>query len=590
MKCQVSSLFLAFALASANPLPNNAIQAREVPQEHSHEFILKLVQKSLVLNNPKKIQDSVFGLLGNAAASAGAGLVTNPDCLQQETADQAFTNAKAAGDIPGMAGALMYRSIERNTGKVGLASVICPQKAVNPEIAALTQHQDPASANAASINKGIVLELAKQLAAVGADPLLALETGTFAPGSTSDNTGRGNACDTQNDDPGCIFSQNLLVLDATPEEIAAAVVGITPTITGTGVLKATHLAALAAVDNAATSAAAVVTSAAAAVTTAADATATASDCTPEVVIVTETAAAESDCTPNVVTVTEKAAAPAAAATTSCSLITTTIAVNAATTLVTAATPAQTAAAGSAANIQKFTGTLGGAPPPIASDGASKRPFTVKGNTFVNLGAAVQRSCDVQHNACANAANSGALAGGIAQCETQQAACVAANTGAGATKAKRAGALGKCSNPTIVFKAGLDGRNTNAFIAANQADFNHGSALNIAVIAGFICQRLGSPCNADATVQAACAKASAAAVATTQNQAAADAFNSIIGAAAGGAAAAAAPATTAAPAAVQTAAPAAASVVMTLTQCSVFFDANNEDHVVMFDFLRTVRLR
>ncbi|KAK3690347.1 hypothetical protein B0T22DRAFT_404863 [Podospora appendiculata] len=448
MKYQVSSLFLAFALASAGPLPNRAIQAREVPQEHSHEFILKLVQNSLVLNNPKKIQDSVFGLLGSAAAKAGAGLVTNPDCLQQETADQAFTNAKAAGDIPGMAGALMYRSIERNTGKVGLASVICPDKAVNPEIAALTQHQDPASANAASINKGIVLELAKQLAAVGADPLLALETGTFAPGSTSDNTGAGNTCDTLNDDPGCIFSKNLLVLDATPAEIAAAVVGITPTITGTG---------------------------------------------------------------------------------------------------------------------KFTGTLGGAPPPIASDGASSRPFTVKGNTFVNIGAAIQRSCDVQHNACANAANTGALAGGQAQCETQQTACVAANTAA-AAKAKRAGALGKCSNPTIVFKAGLDGRTTNAFIAANQADFNHGSALNIAVIAGFICQRLGSSCNADATAQAACAKASAAAVATTQNQAAADAFNSIIGAA-GGAAAAAAATTTAAPAAVQTAAAAAASVVMTLTQCT-----------------------
>jgi hypothetical protein len=91
--------------------------------------------------------------------------------LQQATADQAFTNAKVAGDVAGMTAALTYRALERNTGKVGLASVACTSiKAVNPEIAAIQQHQDPASSGAVATNKAIVLELAKQIASVGDDP------------------------------------------------------------------------------------------------------------------------------------------------------------------------------------------------------------------------------------------------------------------------------------------------------------------------------------------------------------------------------------------------------------------------------------
>lgn len=71
---------------------------------------------------------------------------------------------------------------ERNTGSVGLASVLCTETAVNPEIAAIQQHQDPASDGAAELNKQITLDLAVQLAAIGADPQLALQAGTFAPG------------------------------------------------------------------------------------------------------------------------------------------------------------------------------------------------------------------------------------------------------------------------------------------------------------------------------------------------------------------------------------------------------------------------
>lgn len=117
------------------------------------------------------------------------------ECLQQATADRAFTNAKAAGDVDGMTSALIYRALERNTQKVGQASNLCTSiQAVNPEIAAITQHQDPASVGAAETNKAITLELAAQIAAIGGDPLLALQSGTFAPGDLNDNTGKGNTC------------------------------------------------------------------------------------------------------------------------------------------------------------------------------------------------------------------------------------------------------------------------------------------------------------------------------------------------------------------------------------------------------------
>jgi hypothetical protein len=76
----------------------------------------------------------------------------------------------------------MYAALERNTGKVGLASVLCNETAVNPEIAAIQAHQDPASTGAAATNKAIVLALAQQLQSIGADPQEALQSGTFAPG------------------------------------------------------------------------------------------------------------------------------------------------------------------------------------------------------------------------------------------------------------------------------------------------------------------------------------------------------------------------------------------------------------------------
>lgn len=166
-----------------------AYAAAEVPQEQSHKFLLTATNELLAINNTFEIVDPVFGLLGNAAAEEGAGLVTNLDCLHQITADQAFTNALTLTDeterINGLATAMLFRAIERNTGEVGLASVICDEVAENPEIAALTQHQDPASEGAQELNKALTLELAVQLASVGADPTLALLAGTFAPGEVS---------------------------------------------------------------------------------------------------------------------------------------------------------------------------------------------------------------------------------------------------------------------------------------------------------------------------------------------------------------------------------------------------------------------
>nr|KAK5448954.1 hypothetical protein LTR18_002042 [Exophiala xenobiotica] len=563
MKYQIAAVTLALGLGSASPVAHYH-KAREVPQEHSHNTFLDLVRVSLQIDNPLNIQDPVFGLLGDAAAAAGAGDVTDLACLQQATADQAFTNSKAAGDLAGMAGALVYRAVERNTGKVGQASALCTQTAANPEIAAVSQHQDPASAGAADTNKGITLALAQQLAGIGADPLLALESGTFAPGDVNDPTGAGNTCDTADDEPGCIYSENLLVLDATPAEISSAVEGITPTFTGTGGISATDVdfaglsvaAATAAAVAVAASDSLAVTATAAAVAAVATDAAVASECS---VVDTATATATATAAPADVATN--------AATASCTVITTTIAAAnvVSTTLNTAAAVAvETAASGT--NVQTFTGTLGGPPPPIISS-SGVRPFSVNGDTFVNIGAALQRSCAVQHNACANAANSGALAGGVGQCETQETACNAA--GSGAKKMKRAaGDFGTCSDPTILFENGLDGRDTAAFIAADQTDFNHGSALNIGVIAGFICQRLGSSCDASADVQASCTSASAAAVATTQNQAAADAFNSIIGASGAGAAGVDAGAVTTAAAAVASATAAAAGdIVMTITSCA-----------------------
>lgn len=414
----IATLNALLGLAFASPLNDRRharykrmghLQKREVPQEHSHDFVLTITREFLNLENPKGIVDVVFGLLGNAAAAAGAGDVTNLDCLKQETADQAFTNAKGAKDLRGMAGALLFQAIERNTGGVGVASVLCTETAVNPEIAALTQHQDPASDNAGALNKAVTLELAKQLAGIGADPNLSLLSGTFAAGDPNDNTGKGKSCDDEEPDLGCIYSQGLLVLDASEAEISAAVADVAQTFTGTGGIFATDLVDLASFDVASVTGSvdlATVVNGAAGAGGAAGAT--------DAVKATSAAAAATSAAECLAEPPTTAAAGA------------TDAVVASSTSAAAAAQTSAAASGGGTNIQAFTGTLGGPAPPVESS-TGDRPFSVNGNTFTGSGAALGRSCDIQHNACADAANSGQLAGGVAQCEQQVADCRAANS-------------------------------------------------------------------------------------------------------------------------------------------------------------------
>ncbi|KAG9498236.1 hypothetical protein J7337_011132 [Fusarium musae] len=431
MKFSAAIITLSAGLATATPVfrspapgrhVSRSIKKRQVPQEHSHDIVLTITGEMLKLNNPKEIQDPVFGLLGDAAAKEGAGSVTNLACLKQETADQAFTNAKEIGDLRGMAGALLFQAIERNTAGVGVASKLCDEAAVNPEIGALTQHQDAASTGAGAINKAVTLELAKQLAGIGADPNLALLSGTFAPGDTSDTTGKGNSCDEEEPDLGCIFSQGLLVLDATPDEISSAVADVTPTFTGTGGIFATDLVDLASFSVASgTEVADLATivngaaSGAASATEAANATATA-----EAPAATNTGKAAEN---------TAGAGAGAGAGKGCKAKSKTAASATLTPLPSRTSGASAKATGAAnnaqgVNVQTFTGTLGGAPPPVISSNAEK-PFSVNGNTFNGESVALGRSCDIQHNACADAANSGQLDGGVGQCETQLAACRAA---------------------------------------------------------------------------------------------------------------------------------------------------------------------
>ncbi len=50
--------------------------------------------------------------------------------------------------------------------------------------------------------------------------------------------------------------------------------------------------------------------------------------------------------------------------------------------------------------------------------------TAGSDDFLNVGAALGRSCDIQHNACANAANSGG-AFSVGDCDAQNNDCRAA---------------------------------------------------------------------------------------------------------------------------------------------------------------------
>ncbi|KZT50812.1 hypothetical protein CALCODRAFT_488419 [Calocera cornea HHB12733] len=434
---------LALALLSASRLAQGMPVRREVPQEHSHQQFLSSVQASLQLNNPLGITDSVFGLLGNAAAAGGAGSVTDLDCLQQATADQAFTNAKAAGDVAGQVAALIYRALERNTGSVGLASAPCTSlTAVNPEIAAISQHQDPASPGAAATNKAIVLALAQQIASVGGDPLDALKSGTFAPGTIGDPTAKGNTCDDANDAVGCIFSLNLLVPDATDDEVQAAAAGVAAG-SSTSTSSSTGSADPGAGDSGSDTA----------------------TCPP----------------PTTVTVTVTSTAAASATDTGSSAAATSTAIS----TVSTGTGTSSSTSSNGTNLQTFTGALGGIlPPPVVAGG---KGFETDNSEFVNLAAALGRSCDVQHNQCANQANAQHQSPfSVGDCDQQDTECKAAGTGGSTSGAAGASSAAVASTTTqAAVAAATDAISPVAPLGANLQTFTGalGGILPPPVVAG-----------------------------------------------------------------------------------------------------------
>lgn len=76
------------------------------------------------------------------------------------------------------------------------------------------------------------------------------------------------------------------------------------------------------------------------------------------------------------------------------------------------------------------------------------------------------------------------------------------------------------------KTCTDAATEASFKPTDAKSFNHGSALKIGVITGFICQQLDSKCKAPAASVIAC-KAGATAAAALIGQAAADAFNAAV---------------------------------------------------------------
>ncbi|KAF7299079.1 hypothetical protein MIND_00856200 [Mycena indigotica] len=492
---------------------------REVPQEHSHEKFLRSVQASLVKNNPAGIVDSVFGLLGNAAASQGLGKIADPDCLQQATADQAFTNAKAAGDIQGQVDALIYRGLERNSGKVGATTAACKSiKAVNPEIAAISQHQDPASPNAAAVNKAITLEIAKQIASVGGNPLDALQAGTFAPGNLNDNTGKGNTCDDANDAVGCIISQNLLVEDASEAEIQAAVAGVSKNA-GSANNNGNQ-------NNNGSNA----NNGAAAAPPAASSSNIGNfgKCSvPQIEFgVGFDNRKETSFQPVDKQSFNHGSAQAIKIITQfiCDTLTNSCGADA----TAKATCAKAQAAADAA------------PPKTGIDADIFNGFFGISTNFRNIAAVDDQGRVVAGSTGGQVSVAPTGGAGQAQAPPANNNNAASNNNQGnqnnnavaappAASSSGIGNFGKCSVPQIEFGVGFDNRKETSFQPVDKKSFNHGSAQAIKIITQFICDTLTNSCGADATAKATCAKAQAAAdAAPPKTGIDADIFNSFFG--------------------------------------------------------------
>ena len=100
----------------------------------------------------------------------------------------------------------------------GARSALCASmKAINPEIAALQQMQDPASFGATLHNQAIILELSRQINTIGGDPLKALDA---VLEDSSDTLGVGHS---RSEDP-CVYSNNRSQFTVSRDEIAQYVV------------------------------------------------------------------------------------------------------------------------------------------------------------------------------------------------------------------------------------------------------------------------------------------------------------------------------------------------------------------------------
>jgi hypothetical protein len=130
----------------------------------------------------------------------------------------------------------------------------------------------------------------------------------------------------------------------------------------------------------------------------------------------------------------------------------------------------------------------------------------------NNGGAAQQAAVVDNNACPAVANDQAVQAAAEPAAAEPAAAepAAAEPAAAAPAAAGALDLGTCTDATIKFALGLDGRTGTSFAPNNKADFSQGSANNIKIITNFICSQLASQCKAgQATIDACNAGATAA---------------------------------------------------------------------------------
>lgn len=89
MKSSIIALALVGAAAAR---PTAVMSKREVPQEHAHENVLRVVDTLLAKNNPDNIKSSVFALLGAKAAAEGAGNIKDTGKLSGNWYEQSGAN------------------------------------------------------------------------------------------------------------------------------------------------------------------------------------------------------------------------------------------------------------------------------------------------------------------------------------------------------------------------------------------------------------------------------------------------------------------------------------------------------------------